>query len=790
MSDPEAASSLDALAELAAKRAGRPPRLVVEGVGGSGKTALLRQLERLWRSDGLDVVWVQGRRLEADRPGAALRPFGEAPSDPWTAAARLTGAVGASGVVVVDDVQWLDDLSLRALCAAAGDGVPLVVAHRPTLRPAAAALLSQLAGAAAPLVLGPLDVDGVAGLAKDAGGAPPLSADDVARLHRRSAGRPAWARRLLASGPGDDPEAMPRTSSVVAYELAVLGDGGRRIVTALAVGAAVEDHEVLTSLLGESGAPSLGDALFEVRAAGLLGPDGQELVPVVAEAVLALTPAAERERLAVEVAPGRLLLRRAEAALAEGEPVPALALAERAAARGADPWGARRVTALALSAQGLPSAAAGRLSSLEAGPRPLEALDAVPLLVAGGDVVEARRLLAALGPATTSVAEDVSRLVAEAMFATVDAPATALGTLVDAVRLAEAAGGTAVLSPVSPHALATVVASALGLLPLAQRLAGRASRWNGGGQLHRRHHHLLTGWLAMRCGRWSGAEEVLDEDALDRRPPGLLAVALDAALARRSGDVARMGRACDRARDLLVGWKPDLLSLEVVGELAAASARLGRWEEVAPVARQLGAVVDGLGRPPLWEVPRRWLGLQAAVAADDAAATSRRAVDLAALASEAGSGYARSLSSVGGVWAATLSGRIDVDAVDAAARALQELSLPWEASRLLGAAAIRADDASVTRRLLEEARDLRAGLSSPSEGELGSLARSGVLSERERQVAAGVAEGLTYKELGERLFISPKTVEHHVAKIRQKLGISSRSEMLSALRATRGGGTA
>jgi len=45
-----------------------------------------------------------------------------------------------------------------------------------------------------------------------------------------------------------------------------------------------------------------------------------------------------------------------------------------------------------------------------------------------------------------------------------------------------------------------------------------------------------------------------------------------------------------------------------------------------------------------------------------------------------------------------------------------------------------------------------------------------------------VLEGLTYKQIGERLFISAKTVEHHVARMRQRLGSTTRSELLAHLR--------
>jgi DNA-binding CsgD family transcriptional regulator len=59
---------------------------------------------------------------------------------------------------------------------------------------------------------------------------------------------------------------------------------------------------------------------------------------------------------------------------------------------------------------------------------------------------------------------------------------------------------------------------------------------------------------------------------------------------------------------------------------------------------------------------------------------------------------------------------------------------------------------------------------------------NGALSDREREVAALVIEGLTYKQIGERLFISAKTVEHHVARMRQRLGSTSRGELMAHLR--------
>jgi DNA-binding NarL/FixJ family response regulator len=52
------------------------------------------------------------------------------------------------------------------------------------------------------------------------------------------------------------------------------------------------------------------------------------------------------------------------------------------------------------------------------------------------------------------------------------------------------------------------------------------------------------------------------------------------------------------------------------------------------------------------------------------------------------------------------------------------------------------------------------------------------LSEREREVLQHVARGYSYKEIGERLFISPKTVENHVRNILAKLHLNRKQELV------------
>jgi DNA-binding CsgD family transcriptional regulator len=58
----------------------------------------------------------------------------------------------------------------------------------------------------------------------------------------------------------------------------------------------------------------------------------------------------------------------------------------------------------------------------------------------------------------------------------------------------------------------------------------------------------------------------------------------------------------------------------------------------------------------------------------------------------------------------------------------------------------------------------------------GGAAPGAVLTTRERQVLALVAQGLSNRQIGERLFISAKTASVHVSSILRKLGAGSRTE--------------
>ena len=54
----------------------------------------------------------------------------------------------------------------------------------------------------------------------------------------------------------------------------------------------------------------------------------------------------------------------------------------------------------------------------------------------------------------------------------------------------------------------------------------------------------------------------------------------------------------------------------------------------------------------------------------------------------------------------------------------------------------------------------------------------GALTTREQQILRMVAEGRTTKEIATELYISPKTVENHRAKILEKLNLHSTIDLI------------
>jgi DNA-binding CsgD family transcriptional regulator len=62
-------------------------------------------------------------------------------------------------------------------------------------------------------------------------------------------------------------------------------------------------------------------------------------------------------------------------------------------------------------------------------------------------------------------------------------------------------------------------------------------------------------------------------------------------------------------------------------------------------------------------------------------------------------------------------------------------------------------------------------------GDGGAGGRRAALSPREAEVARLVAEGLTNRQIAERLVISQRTAQNHVQHILTKLGFTTRSQI-------------
>ena len=127
--------------------------------------------------------------------------------------------------------------------------------------------------------------------------------------------------------------------------------------------------------------------------------------------------------------------------------------------------------------------------------------------------------------------------------------------------------------------------------------------------------------------------------------------------------------------------------------------------------------------------------------------------------------------------------------VEKAALGLASVGLAWDGARLAGHGAGRTEDRRAISRLLACARrlhpreEMRPATGDDDAPAPASRPRShDELSPREREVAALVIEGKTYAEIGASIFISPRTAEHHIARIRRRLGATTRSDLITKLR--------
>lgn len=786
----------------AAVTAGATRRVV--GCGGMGKTHLLDRIAAALDSRRV-VRW--SPTLEPDLPDG-------------------------SGVLLADDVHLAAADDLRAL--ARWDG-GVVAAHRPT-GPDAERVLDALDGA--PLVLEPLGTDRVSDLLAAQWGTDP--AEDVAdELRAASGGVPRLLVAIAGAEPVDAATGTATLDQIIRSERQRLDDAGRSLLDAAATLAGMD----LSVLAAAADLPvdAAARAAQHLAEAGLALDAGGRVPPVVAEAVRRLVPASERAVLVERAADTAVRMDHDVAGLAEcirglGVSGPAAArclliagrqaldddlehAATWIAAAGAGEAPPRELAAL----RALIGYRRGRVADTVAAVDELlrgdhrwrdsalcrEAVEAgAAVLASQGAWERCAALAAAIGPhdgdavALAAVAElatgdgaglraladgadadpaaglraAASSALARGLAGTLDDdPSPALPALLDATRLYDLAGRKATL-PVAPRTLAAVIACNLWEFEIASQIITGADA-DGGPSPHTTDVALLDAWIGVRLGDWVGAlataERVRGDGALTARD-ALTVCAVEAGVARRRGDLGAMDRAWREARMLLLRQTPDVMLVQPVGELLIVGARLGDRGTVHTALTGVQRLLARADRPPLWTVPLLWDQLHVAIALDDLDAARTIARTVRARAGTAG--RAPLVVEAAACWVDALSSTADPTAVRATSQQLAGAGLTWEASRLAGAAAIRMSDSAVMRDLLQFARTLTV------ERTPTMAVTSDTLSPRERDVAAHLLAGLTYREIGGQLYIAPKTVEHHVARIRRKLGVRSRAELLVALR--------
>lgn len=224
----------------------------------------------------------------------------------------------------------------------------------------------------------------------------------------------------------------------------------------------------------------------------------------------------------------------------------------------------------------------------------------------------------------------------------------------------------------------------------------------------------------------------------------------------------------------------------------AVALRLARGEPEAAAAL-LEQRLDELGRSNLLAAQLLAQLVEARVAEGDLEAARAAADDLREVARTSGRDRAEAFAALS--W-----GRVAVACADPSAPEVLQQALnifaglpqPLEAARtrLELARALAGPSPAVAIDLARRARSDLEALGAAREADqaaalmrdLGAKGRTGPrdygrLSKRELDVLRLVGEGLTNTEIAARLYISPKTVEHHVGRIYSKLAVRTRTEL-------------
>jgi DNA-binding CsgD family transcriptional regulator len=295
------------------------------------------------------------------------------------------------------------------------------------------------------------------------------------------------------------------------------------------------------------------------------------------------------------------------------------------------------------------------------------------------------------------------------------------------------------------------------------------------------------GGILTAVGRWSEAEqELLAALRVSERSYRALRMF---PLVRLAELRVRQGR-FEEAQRLLDGIEFHPAARRSLAAIALAQGDLGLAEDL------LALCLDGERQGDPACAPTLDLLVDVRVARGDDAGVRETLDALAALAADSGNERARA-------FAAFASGRVGNAAADlqAALEGFAAMDLAFEATRarlsLARALAPEHPHAALAeaRIALRDCERLGAAREADAAAallrELGAGSRTsprtkGTLTARETEVLMLLAEGLSNAEIAERLVISRRTAEHHVASILAKLGLRSRAEAAAyAVRAGR-----
>lgn len=291
------------------------------------------------------------------------------------------------------------------------------------------------------------------------------------------------------------------------------------------------------------------------------------------------------------------------------------------------------------------------------------------------------------------------------------------------------------------------------------------------------------GNLLTVLGRWKDAEIALTK-AIQTFEAGHRGLRVHALF--KLADLRISQGRLEEAQVLLTGFEDQDAALVPLARLHLAKGE----EEMARAV--LAQALESTAEPTLYRIPLLDLLAEVMLALDDVDAAWQVAKEQETLAKKTRSDFLAAQ-------AALTKGKVRLhagegDAVDHFSTSIQLLK-GYEQSLLAGQArfemanALQDNDPAGATAWAKAALATfeRIGATSKVSETAGLLRELGIathpgprtsapLTQREAEILALVAQGLTNREIGQRLYISPKTVEHHVSRILGKLNVRNRTE--------------